>query len=275
MNFIEKFNEKVEEKNVDWDVKGLIRDENTIITLGSDSKLIGRIFELITYQLLEELAEENDYKLVPSPSQTVYPDYTFIKKDKNGNDLKDDKIAIDIKTTYRQYKKDGTAKKVGFTLGAYGSFIRNGTKNIAYNYDEYSKHYAICFIYDRNEKSSEGKEVNIKEISNLEVPYSNVTVFVQEKHLIVGDKPGSGNTENMGSFKTDNIDHLINGNGPFKYLGEDIYLNYWRHYPRHKEKNKQYTCLTEYFDWLDEQNIDTKDLRKKYKKWRKSLDNSK
>lgn len=271
MNFMQKFNQKLSEKNINWNVKGLLRDEDTIITLGSDSKLIGRIFELITHQILEEIAEENGYILEPSQSQTVYPDYTFIKKDKNGKALDDNKIAVDIKTTYRQYKKDGSAKKVGFTLGAYGSFIRNGTKNIAYSYNQYSNHFAICFIYDRNDDASEGKQVSIKEIDDLEAPYSNVTVFVQEKHLIAGDKPGSGNTENIGSFKTDDLIHLINGNGPFKYLGEEVYLDYWKNYPRHKEKNKHYKSLKEYFDWLDKKEVDTKKLRLKYKEWKKSI----
>lgn len=271
MNFIEKFNNKLKEKNISWNIKGLLRDEDTIITLGSDSKLIGRIFELITHQLLEEIAEENGYILEPSKSQTVYPDYTFIKTDINGNVLVNEKIAVDIKTTYRQYKKDGTAKKVGFTLGAYGSFIRNGTKNIAYPYSQYGNHFAICFIYDRNDDASEGKQVNIKDINALEAPYSNVTVFVQEKHLIVGDKPGSGNTENIGSFKTDDIKHLVNGNGPFNYLGKDVYLDYWKNYPRYSEKNKHYTSLEEYFDWLDDRGEDTDELRLKYKEWKSSI----
>lgn len=271
MNFIQKFNQKLDEKNISWDVKGLLRDENTIITLGSDSKLIGRIFELITHQLLEEIAVENGYILEPSQSQTVYPDYTFIKKDKNGKVLDDDKIAVDIKTTYRQYKKDGSSKNIGFTLGAYGSFIRNGTKNIAYPYSQYNSHFVICFIYDRNDDASEGKQVSMKEINTLKTPYSNVTVFVQEKYLIVGDKPGSGNTENIGSFKTDDVVQLINGNGPFKYLGEEVYLDYWRNYPRHKEENKHYTSLKEYFNWLDDQGLDTEELRKKYKEWKSSI----
>lgn len=271
MNFIHIFNQKLKDNNISWDIKGLLRDENTIITLGSDSKLIGRIFELITHKLLEEIAEENGYILEPSKSQTVYPDYTFIKKDKDGQVMINDKIAVDIKTTYRQYKKDGSPKKYSFTLGAYGSFIRNGTKSIAYPYSQYKNHYAICFIYDRNEYASEGREVNIRDINDLEAPYSNVNVFVQEKYLIVGDKPGSGNTENIGSFKTDEIGHLINGNGPFRYLGEDVYLDYWRNYPRHKEKNKHYTSLEEYFDWLDNKGIDTEELRLKYNDWKNSI----
>ncbi|MHC9388267.1 type II restriction endonuclease [Clostridioides difficile] len=272
MNFIEKFNEKIEKGNINWDVKGLLRDENTIITLGSDSKLIGRIFELITYQLLEEICKDNDYILEPSQSQTVYPDYTLIKKDANKEKLSD-KIAVDIKTTYRQYKKDGSIKKIGFTLGAYGSFIRDGKKNIAYLFKEYNKHYVICFIYDRNNNATEGKMVDIEKLDDLEVPYSNVTVFAQEKYLIVGDKPGSGNTENIGSFKTDNIGDLINGNGPFGYLGENVYLDYWKNYPRHREKHKVYTCLTEYFKWLEQQGKCTNSLKERYEEWENSLKN--
>lgn len=273
MNFIDIFNKKLQDKNISWDVKGILKDENTIITLGSDSKLISRIFELIVHNLLEEIAEENNYILEPSQSQTVYPDYTFIKKDEDGQPMINDKIAVDIKTTYKQYKKDGSLKQITFTLGSYTSFIRDekGEKNIAYPYSQYKNHYAICFLYDRNEDASQGMIVSTTEINNLEIPYSNVDVFVQKKHLIVGEKPGSGNTANIGSFKTCEIEHLIDGNGPFKYLGEDIYLHYWKNYPTNSQKNKHYKSLEEYFDWLDNQQIDTKYLRKKYKEWEDSI----
>jgi hypothetical protein len=55
-----------------------------------------------------------------------------------------DKIAIDIKTTY--IRSDGSSVK--FTLGSFGSYIRNNTKNIAYRYTDYAKHYVIDEEYN-------------------------------------------------------------------------------------------------------------------------------
>jgi len=48
LNFIEVFNKKIEEKNIDWEVSALASPDGKLFSLGSDSKLIGRIFELIS-----------------------------------------------------------------------------------------------------------------------------------------------------------------------------------------------------------------------------------
>jgi len=156
-----------------------------------------------------------------SDRQTVYPDFTMLKSE---NDF--DKIAIDIKTTYRKFDKSGKLKKFGYTLGSFASFIRNNTKNIMYPYNTYSQHYVIGFLYSRNEYSIEGKIVNSAELDSILPPYKDVEFFVQEKYKIAGDKPGSGNTENIGSFLTTNINDFKLGNGPFSILGKDIYEEY-------------------------------------------------
>jgi len=54
--------------------------------------------------------------------------------------------------------------------------------------------------------------------------------FLQEKWKIASDKPGSGNTKNIGSTKV--ISELIHGKGMFtKYQnGEDIFNDYWQYY---------------------------------------------
>lgn len=247
MDIINEFYKKVEEKNICWTVKGLIDEKNMVYSLGSDSKLIGRIFEIVISNILQEIADENDYIMEPVDSQTVYPDFTFInKKDKR-------KIAVDIKTTYRNYytknKEKKEIKEFQFCLGSYGSYLRNNTKNIKYPYDEYDSHYMICFLYDRNNDSAQAQYENVSSVYKIKPPYNNVQVIIQEKYKIVGDKPGSGNTENIGSFKTNDLDKLKNGQGPFAFLGEDIYVDYWRHYPRYREKNVKYNNLDGYFKW--------------------------
>lgn len=252
-----------------WDVKGLINEKNQIFTLGSDSKLIGRIFELITAGFLHEIAEENDYELVPSISQTVYPDFNLIKKNKKGDIV--DLIAIDVKTTYRRYDTKGNVSNFGFTLGSFASFMRDNTKNIQYPYDCYSKHYVLGFIYDRSKNSLE-KIVNLSEINKIITPYENVEFFVEEKYKIAGEKPGSGNTENIGSVKSKNAEIFYNGAGPFSVLGEEIFDHYWSNYPKYRAPNKNFTNLSEYFNWLEnekENKFDFTKLKEKYESWLK------
>ena len=52
--------------------------------------------------------------------------------------------------------------------------------------------------------------------------------FVQPKWKIACDRPGSGNTRNIGGV-TD-IDKLTKGEGPFARLGEGIFDHYWMNF---------------------------------------------
>jgi hypothetical protein len=263
IDLINSFNTKIAQKNINWEVKGLISANGNIFTLGSDSKLIGRIFELIVTPVLNEIADENGYKLVASDQQTVYPDFTMLRSEDDT-----DKIAIDIKTTYRRFNKNGELKKFGYTLGSFASFMRNNTKNIMYPYDTYSKHYVIGFLYSRNDYAIEGQMVNSADLNTIPTPYSDVEFFVQEKYKIAGDKPGSGNTENMGSFGTTDINELRLGNGPFSVLGKDIYEDYWRNYPKYRENNNSFNSLDTYFDWLVKQGRASEQARQLYNQWK-------
>lgn len=74
--------------------------------------------------------------------------------------------------------------------------------------------------------------------------------------MIAGDKPGSGNTENIGSFSTKNFNDLKNGNGPFSTLGQDAFDIYWKYYPKYRAQEKAYTTLEEFLEWIPK-NIDS------------------
>lgn len=135
--------------------------------------------------------------------------------------------------------------KYGFTLGSYASFLRNNTKNIAYPYSDYIKHYVIGFIYDRNELSEPGIKYDINS-KNIQLPYKNTEFFIQEKYKIAGEKPGSGNTENIGSVLSNNINVFKNGLGPFSSLGNETFEDYWKGYPKYRANIKAYTTLNGY-----------------------------
>ena len=161
MDLIKSFYDKA--KNINFNVTGLLLENNDVLSLGSDSKLIGRIFELVSFGVLSSICKENGWTLQETESQTVYPDFTIIMEDNK-------KIAIDIKTTYRRYNAKGQICKFGFTLGAFASFLRNNTKNIAYPYDQYIKHYVIGFIYNRVSGSKAGQVLHIGD--TIQPPYN-------------------------------------------------------------------------------------------------------
>lgn len=223
--------------SINFNVKGILLEDNSFITLGSDSKIIGRIFELLSHEVLQEFSQENGWSLEVTESQTVYPDFTL--KSPNG-----DMFALDIKSTYRRYNKKNEVLPYSFTLGSYASFLRNNTKNIAHPYDTYKGHIVIGFVYDRTENAEAGIKKTIAD--EITSPYRNVEYFVQEKHRISGDKPGSGNTENIGSLKSNDINDFINGNSIFSQYDISVFEDYWRRYPKYRAISKEFTTFEEY-----------------------------
>ena len=76
---IEKFYRKMAQ--VKLEAYGILDSSNNIHTLGTDSKIIGRIFEMYTQPILEEIAKELGYKIKTPESQTVYPDFVLFKSE--------------------------------------------------------------------------------------------------------------------------------------------------------------------------------------------------
>ena len=62
-----------------FEAYGMLDSQNRIHTFGTDSKIIGRIFEMFTQPVLQEIADENGYILKTPESQTVYPDFILMK----------------------------------------------------------------------------------------------------------------------------------------------------------------------------------------------------
>ncbi len=254
-DFISEFYEKVKNHDIDWTIKGLLGSNNKVYALGSDSKLIGRIFEIISAPIIEEIAKEHDLVVQIPEKQNTYPDFTLMRS----TDDKE-KIAIDIKTTY----KEGNSQ-LGFTLGSFTSYLRNNTKNIEFPYDQYKEHYIIGFVYERNSQATEGEVVTLNQANALIPPYLNVEYFVQKKINITGETKGSGNTDNIGSIKGKNIEFFKEGNGPFSVLPYKVYEHYWRNFPKNTESPKHFTDLPSYFTWLEEKlNIEQNEEQKQF-----------
>lgn len=228
-------------QTVNLNALGILDASDNIHSLGTDSKLIGRIFEMLTQPILEQIACKYGMIIETPESQNLYPDF-IMHYPNNYNEM----IAIDVKTTY--INNDNSP--IVFTLGSYGSYLRDNTKNIAYSYTQYKNHYVIGFTYKRNGMAQESRVYNYLSRMNIIPPYTDVKFFMQEKYKIVGEKPGSGNTENIGSFKSSNINDFVNGNGPFSQLGSDVCDMYWSHYPKYRATDKEYTNLQEFVKWF-------------------------
>lgn len=238
MGFDAEFYKNVEVKAPMWLVRGIVSVDDVVYGFGTDTKILSRVFELLSFPFIKEVAHDHDYIVEVSSEQTVYPDFTLYKSKESK-----EKIAVDIKSTYRR----SDSAPFGFTLGSYTSFLRNNTKNIMYPYDEYSEHWVIGFVYDRVSESSRSTDiVSLGDRAKLEPPFKKVEFFVQQKYKIAGERPGSGNTANIGSI-SGTLDDFRKGNGPFSKLGEEIFRDYWANYGRFKPR--PYSDLTGYLEW--------------------------
>jgi hypothetical protein len=206
----------------DWTVKGFIDIYKNIYTISVDTKVISKIIELMIFPTLAQFANDYNYEMILSQHQNHYPDLSFRKDDTL--------IALDLKSTYRDRVNDQRVN--GMTLGAFTGYFRNRSsdKNITFPYEKYNKHFVLGCIYDRVYDIDERRIYNINDLTNISSVIKNLTFFVQEKWRIATDRPGSGNTKNIGS-ETD-VNRLVEGLGLFtRYQnGEQLFNNYWMNY---------------------------------------------
>lgn len=202
-----------------WIVKGFIDVNKDIYTISSDTKVISKIIELYIFPKILEFAQNNALEVELTKEQNFYPDITL--KDRDGN-----LFAIDLKSSYR---KNSTSIN-GLTLGAFTGYFRDrkSCKNITHSYEEYKSHIVLGVVYDTVSGIDERKVYRLDQLNDIKSVIRNVCFFVQEKWKIATDRPGSGNTKNIGSVC--NIDDLLNGNGPFAELGERVFDDYWMYY---------------------------------------------
>lgn len=241
--FKKEFYRLYDQSKVNWEIYGFLTRDDKIYAIGSDTKVLSTVFELLCGPLIREIASKHDYQ-VEEPPQTIYPDFTLLK---NTNDT--NKIALDIKTTYRR----GAGKPFGYTLGSYTSFLRNNTKNILYPYNHYKHHWVIGFLYSRESQTNQPSVLPYAQRKGILSSYGEVEFFIQEKYKIVGERPASGNTTNMGSFHARNVKELAEGKGPFAKLGKTVCDEYWRNFERLAKKRK-YTSVKEFMKWQTKRN---------------------
>ena len=202
-----------------------------------------------------EFGKKHNLEIELPPQQNFYPDLTFINR-KTGS-----KFAVDIKSTYRT---DATIVN-GMTLGAFTGYFRNRTsnKNTLYPYGTYQGHFVLGVIYSKSEDAvDERQQYTLEDLEKIASVIKDFQFFAQPKYRIASARPGSGNTKNIGSINQ--IDKLINGDGPFSMLGEEVYDDYWMFYltkdmARALDIARPYINLKSYLDYK-QRGVDT--LRK-------------
>lgn len=209
----------LETDSQDWIVKGFIDIDKNVYTVTNDTKVVSKIIEILLIPKLDAFARNNGLELELPSKQNFYLDLTF--KDKQGH-----LFAVDFKSSY--YEGDSVN---GLTLGSYWGYFRerDSIKNMDHTYNSYSSHTVLGMLYKQSVVDSNEKNVyTIDELSAIHSVIENFIFFVQPKWKIANDIPGSGNTRNIGGIT--NIQKLINGEGPFATLGEDVFDDYWKGY---------------------------------------------
>ena len=238
---VESFVDGVQTKDGSWAVKGFVDVHRDVYTISADTKVVSKIVELYIFPRICAFAKANKLSLELTKEQNFYPDMTFT--DQEGN-----LFAVDIKSSYR----NSDSKINGMTLGAFTGYFRErtSTKNVTHPYGAYKAHIVLGIIYSLRDACDETAIFKVEDLGAIKSVIGDFKFFVQEKWKIAIDRPGSGNTKNIGSVN--DISKLINGQGPFAKLGEGVFDDYWMHYltsdMAHKAEldKPYYTNLLEY-----------------------------
>jgi hypothetical protein len=127
------------------------------------------------------------------------------------------KLTLELKKLLIQYMNENTTHN-------WNKIIKKVSKDITLT----SEHREIIDSFLINET----KIYTLENFTQIQSVAKDFDFFLQEKWRIALDRPGSGNTKNIGSEL--NINHLKTGNGLFKrefgINGEKKFDDYWMHY---------------------------------------------
>lgn len=216
---VKKYKLYLETDSEAWIVKGFIDIDKNVYTITNDTKVVSKIIEILLIPKLDKFARDHGLELELPSKQNFYPDLTF--KDKEGH-----LFAVDFKSSYY----DGESVN-GLTLGSYWGYFRerDTVKSMDHTYNSYSSHTVLGMLYKQSVTDDNEKDVySVDEIEAIHSVIEKFIFFVQPKWKIANDIPGSGNTRNIGGIT--NIQKLLNGQGPFAELGEDVFDDYWMNY---------------------------------------------
>jgi hypothetical protein len=100
---------------------------------------------------------------------------------------------------------------------------------VSYPYGQYSGHFVLGVIYSRASlRVDELSTFTVADLERIPSVVKDLQFFAQPKYRIASDRPGSGNTKNIGAIRS--VPDLLHGTGPFASLGEKVFDDYWVYY---------------------------------------------
>jgi hypothetical protein len=224
IGYFDRLRARVETDTGEWTVKGFIDVYERIYTVTLDTKVLSKVLELLMFPVLMEFAQAHSYEMVLARQQNQYPDISWVALDGT-------KYAMDIKSTYRKgADRQGRPKVNGMTLGAYTGYFRarDNASISTFPYRSYGKHYVLGVIYTQVRGIDEREVYTIDRLSDIPSVARDFKFFLHEKYRVASDRPGSGNTRNIGSTVFE--ERLLNGTGVFAALGLEVFDDYWMNY---------------------------------------------
>lgn len=245
------YNKLLETESKDWIVKGFIDINKNVYTITNDTKVVSKIIEILLIPRLYSFAQSIGLELELPSAQNYYPDLTF--RDTDGMFF-----AVDFKSSY--YGDD--AKVNGLTLGSYWGYFRNRDRKMSmdHTYNEYKGHFVLGMLYKQSVIAADQKTVySINELDKIHSVIEKFIFFVQPKWKVAIDRPGSGNTRNIGGVC--DISALVDGYGPFTEFrdGERVFNDYWANYYNKTDAKEagfgkpHYNNIKTYKEYLEEQ----------------------
>ena len=237
-----QFTQRISTEDGDWIVKGFIDVFRRIYTISGDTKVVSKLIELMLLPGFNDFAIKHGLRLVLARQQNHYPDMSFVAEDGT-------KFAVDLKSTFRTSEDQCNT----MTLGAFSGYFRDRTttSTTTFPYGQYTGHFVLGVVYNRSiARADELMIHSVRELASTnlleeeqalsdqtyscetlrEIPavVRDLEFFAQPKYRIARDRPGSGNTKNIGGVG--GLRQLIDGKGPFSTLGEEIFDDYWMNY---------------------------------------------
>lgn len=215
---LDSLRQQVATDSGEWSVRGFIDVYQRIYPVTADTKVLSKLLELMLFPILRDFAIKQGFEVALAEHQNHYPDLSLTG---HGS-----RFALDIKTTYRTDHN----RVNGMTLGSFTGYFRErkSTKNITFPYDSFTEHFVLGIIYSGVETPDDSRVYSLDQLASIPTVARDFELFVQEKFRIASDRPGSGNTTNIGSVTQ--LSALVNGDGPFSGLGHEVFSDYWMFY---------------------------------------------
>jgi hypothetical protein len=218
---LHKFESAISDDKGEWTIRGFVDTNKNVYPMTSDTKVVSKVLEMLLMPVFVEMLRGSNLMVQYAEHQNHYPDLTVV------DEATGSKVAVDLKSTYFT----GLESVNGFTLGAFTGYFREreSTKNILYPYSSYEAHLVLGVIYEKQE-STDGMKFHVSNLDSIPSIARNFKFIFQPKWALATDRPGSGNTKNIGSVNS--VSDLVHGAGPFSKLKEPekCFNDYWMNY---------------------------------------------